>query len=155
MSMVATAIHYALKLDQTQKALLLSSVWEMKNVVIICKLVFQSLIYPILIKSILCSCSLASTRIWHILPKLPLCVIVSGSVPFTVLHFDCALYRSWRVPRTWVAYLIRQRSNGDIPCSRSSAFHSCYLCVVYVLKLFLISLYYVYLYFIIHFVFSF
>lgn len=53
MSMVATAIHYALKLDQTQKALLLSSVWEMKNVVIICKLVFLSLIYPILIKSIL------------------------------------------------------------------------------------------------------
>lgn len=44
MSMVATAIHYALKLDQTQKALLLSSVWEMKNVVIICKLVFLSLI---------------------------------------------------------------------------------------------------------------
>lgn len=35
MSMVATAIHYAMKLDQTQKALLLSSVWEMKNVVII------------------------------------------------------------------------------------------------------------------------
>lgn len=43
MSMVATAIHYALKLDQTQKALLLSSVWEMKNVVIICKLPLVSL----------------------------------------------------------------------------------------------------------------
>ncbi|EDV90555.1 GH14120 [Drosophila grimshawi] len=35
MSMVANAIHYSLKLDQTQKALLLSSVWDVKNVVII------------------------------------------------------------------------------------------------------------------------
>ncbi|XP_002001191.3 JNK1/MAPK8-associated membrane protein [Drosophila mojavensis] len=35
MSMVANAIHYSLKLDQTQKALLLSSVWDVKNAVII------------------------------------------------------------------------------------------------------------------------
>ncbi|XP_037709656.1 JNK1/MAPK8-associated membrane protein [Drosophila subpulchrella] len=34
-SMVANAIHYSLKLDQTLKALVHSSVWELKNVVII------------------------------------------------------------------------------------------------------------------------
>jgi len=33
--MVANAIHYSLKLDQTLKALVHSSVWELKNVVII------------------------------------------------------------------------------------------------------------------------
>lgn len=34
-SMVANAIHYSLKLDQTLKSLVCSSVWELKNVVII------------------------------------------------------------------------------------------------------------------------
>ncbi|XP_062122693.1 JNK1/MAPK8-associated membrane protein [Drosophila sulfurigaster albostrigata] len=80
MSMVATAIHYAMKLDQTQKALLLSSVWEMKNVVIIS------------VHWLLLAFGIASLNYHYTL----LCLV---PFPFAVLHSDCAIHRSRRVSR--------------------------------------------------------
>lgn len=86
-SMISNAVHFSLKLDQSMKALILSSVKEMKNTVVICKLLSDQ--YTNNLRFFLnFSWSLVASSIWNHFATSTLSILSICSIPCNILHFN-------------------------------------------------------------------